>query len=112
MLPMLNRLGNALIGGPELLPTRYPPKDDDASREAYVNAPKQSGLRHAAGVRQRPQGEERDPLKELKSDRRVRVLQDRCFERGFRLVYGRPTASTRRSSSTPTPRACAAGRPT
>ena len=62
MLPMLNRLGNELIGGPELLPTRYPPKDDDASREAYVNAPKQSGLRRrcrsssttASGKKQRP----------------------------------------------------------
>ena len=43
MLPMLNRVGNELIGAPELLPTRFPPKDDDASREAYVNAPKPPG---------------------------------------------------------------------
>ena len=32
-------------------------------------------------------GKKQDPLKELKEDRRVRVLQDRCFDRAFRLVY-------------------------
>jgi hypothetical protein len=90
MLPMLNRLGDVLVGGPELLPTRYPPKNDDPSREAYVNAPKQSGFATLREFVDDRNTKKRDPLKELKNDRRVRVLQDRCFERGFRLVYGRP----------------------
>src|SRR5262249_47504267 len=44
MLPMLNVVGNALIGGaPERLPAPYPPDADDPSRETDVNAPKQPG---------------------------------------------------------------------
>ncbi len=41
----------------------------------------------------------KDPLAELKKDRRVRVLQDPCFDRGFQLAYpadglqGRPGLS-------------------
>ncbi len=90
MLPMLNRLSLQLIGAPELLPTRYPPKNDDASREAYVNAPKQAGFDTLQQFVDDRKAKNQDPLKELKEDRRVRVLQDRCFERGFQLVYGRP----------------------
>ena len=92
MLPMLNRVGNTLIGGsgPELLPTRYPPRDDDASREAYVNAPKQPGFATLQAFVDDRTGKGQDPLKELKDQPRVRVLQDQCFERAFRLVYGRP----------------------
>ena len=90
MLPMLNRLSIQLIGAPELLPTRYPPKNDDPSREAYVNAPKRFGgfdtLQKFVDDR-RGKNPPQDPLEELKRDSRVRVLQDRCFDRGFRLVY-------------------------
>ena len=33
LLPMLNRLGNTLIGKTELLPTRYPPDDSPTSKK-------------------------------------------------------------------------------
>ena len=92
MLPMLNRLSLKLIGQPELLPTRYPPKNDDRSREAYVNAPKQAGFDTLQKFVNDRREKKQDPLKELKEDRRVRVLQDRCFDRGFQLVYGGPYA--------------------
>jgi hypothetical protein len=88
MLPMLNRVGIELVGQPERLPTRYPPKDDDPSREAYVNAPKQAGFDTLQKFVNDRRQKKLDPLKELKEDRRVRVLQDLCFDRGFHLVYG------------------------
>jgi hypothetical protein len=87
MLPMLNRLSLQLIGEPELLPTRYPPNDSDESREAYVNAPKQPGFDTLQKFVDDRVGKGQDPLEELKQDPRVKVLQDRCFDRAFRLVY-------------------------
>jgi hypothetical protein len=93
MLPMLNRVANRLIGGPELLPTRYPPKEDDASREAYVDAPKQAGFPTLQAYVDKQRADGKDPLKELKKDRRVRVLEDPCFDRGFQLVYPAPPRS-------------------
>ena len=44
MLPMLNRAGNQLIGRTEDLPTVYPPKDDPASKEAYLGVPTPAGF--------------------------------------------------------------------
>jgi hypothetical protein len=87
MLPMLNRVGNQLIGSPELLPTKYPPADTDAAREAYVGAPKQSGFDTLQKFVDAARAAGRDPLAELKEDRRVRVLQDPCFSRAFQMVY-------------------------
>ena len=112
MLPMLNRLGNALIGGPELLPTRYPPKDDDASRERYVNAPKQSGFATLQAFVDDRKAKGRDPLAELKKDRARPgaagpVLRPRLPARLRPPLQRRPELA-----STPTRRACATGRPT
>ncbi len=61
MLPMLNRVGNALIGRTELLPTLYPPEADAASRERFLGAPKQPGFDDLAVVRRgaRPRGRTR-----------------------------------------------------
>ena len=70
-----------MLSAVELLPTRYPPKDDDASREAYVNAPKQPGFDTLQKFVNDREARSQDPLQELKQDRRVRVLQDRCFDR-------------------------------
>jgi hypothetical protein len=88
LLPMLNKLGNRLMGFPELLPTRYPPADDHPSREAYVNAPKQPPpfatlQEYVDKLRE----QKLDPLAILKRDRRVNVLQDPCFSRAFQIVY-------------------------
>src|SRR5262249_2578063 len=69
-------------------PTRYPPEADDPSREAYVNAPKQPGFDTLREFVKDCRDNKVDPLERLKEDRRVRVLQDRCFDRAFRLVYG------------------------
>ena len=91
MLPMLNRLSLRLIGAEaERLPTRYPPRSGDASREAYVNAPKQAGFDTLQKFVDDRRQKKLDPLKELKRDRRVRVLEDPCFDRAFQLVYGGP----------------------
>jgi hypothetical protein len=91
MLPMLNRVGTTLIGGdPERLPTRYPPDAEDPKREAYLNAPKQQGFDTIAKFVEDCRKKGVDPLERLKEDRRVRVLQDRCFDRAFQLLYGRP----------------------
>ena len=122
---MLNRLGHDLIGGPELLPTRYPPKDDEPSREAYVNAPKQPGFDDAAGVRRRPRREEAGSAEGAEGGPpRPRapgpLLRPRV---PARLRHG-PTASTRRlvldtdakglrrwpADAEPLPRARCAGR--
>jgi hypothetical protein len=98
MLPMLNRVGNRLIGGPELVPTRYPPDADDPKREAYLNAPKQAGFPTIAEFVKKRREDGRDPLAELKRDRRVRVLQDPCFDRAFHLLYRETPEYTRDSS--------------
>jgi hypothetical protein len=87
MLPMLNRLGRQLIGGREILPTRYPPANDDKSREAYVNAPIPKGFTTLQDFVKARRQAGKDPLAELKNDRRVAVLQDPCFERAFQTVY-------------------------
>lgn len=89
LLPMLNRLGNQLIGRVEMLPTRYPPKDDDASKEEYLGAPKQKGFATLAEFFDRMEAEDKDPLEELKSDRRVRVLADPSFDRKYDVLYQR-----------------------
>jgi hypothetical protein len=88
-LPMLNRVARALIGGREILPTRFPPANDDATREAYVNAPKPlpdkfKTLQEFVNDRR---SKDKDPLAELKEDRRVKTLQDPCFSRAFQTVY-------------------------
>jgi hypothetical protein len=90
MLPMLNRLGRALIGGRELLPTRFPPEEkDDKAREAYVNAPKPlpGGFKTLQEFVDDRRGKGQDPLAELKQDRRIQTLQDPCFARSFQIVY-------------------------
>jgi hypothetical protein len=89
MLPMLNRLARALIGGREILPTRYPPANDDKSREAYVNAPKPlpGGFKTLQEFVNDRRQAGKDPLAELKNDRRVQTLQDPCFGRAFQTVY-------------------------
>src|SRR5919206_2134242 len=68
-------------------PPRSPPKDDDASREAYVGAPKQAGFQTLQAFVDKRRSENKDPLAELKEDSRVQVLQDPCFARGFQIVY-------------------------
>jgi hypothetical protein len=87
LLPMLNKLGNRLMGFPELLPTRYPPADDHPSREAYVQAPKRGGFATVQEFVDDRRKKGQDPLAELKLDRRVNVLQDPCFSRAFQIVY-------------------------
>ena len=76
LLPMLNRLGNQMVSRVERLPMRYPPDEDDKSKEAYLDAPLQKGFPTLAAFFDRMESEDKDPLEELKSDRRVRVLAD------------------------------------
>jgi hypothetical protein len=89
LLPMLNRLARALVGGREILPTRFPPANDDKSREAYVNAPIPKGFDTLQEFVNDRRQDGKDPLAELKNDRRVQVLQDPCFDRAFQTVYPR-----------------------
>src|SRR5262249_20387974 len=86
MVPMLNRIGNDLVGV-ELLPTRYPPKNEDKAREAYINAPIPSGFTTPQQRVEDRRKDGKDRLKELKQARRVRLLEDPCFDRAFQLVY-------------------------
>lgn len=87
LLPMLNRVGSELLGKVELLPTRYPPREDDLSKEAYLGAPLQPGFPTLKAFFKRMCELGKDPLEELKRDRRVRVLNDPCMDRRYELVY-------------------------
>jgi hypothetical protein len=88
MLPMLNRVGNDLLGRVELLPTRYPPVDRDPEKEAYLGAPLQPGFDTLEAFFDAMDEAGKDPLEELKRDRRVRFLHDPCLDRRYNLVYG------------------------
>ena len=90
MLPMLNRVGNALIGKTERLPTRYPPEADAHSREVFLGTPKQPGFEDLESFIAAKRSEGKDPLEELKNDKRVRVLSDPCFDRLFGLLFADP----------------------
>jgi hypothetical protein len=88
LLPMLNRVGNQVIGKTELLPTRYPPDDTPpAKKETFLNAPKQPGFATIDAFIAKMKADGKKPLEELKKDRRVRVLNDPCFDRQFILLY-------------------------
>ena len=92
MLPMLNTAGNELVGRDEPLPTVYPPKPDEASKERYLGAPVPAGFASIAEFVAKKKQAGEDPLKALKGDRRVRALADPCFDRRFRLLYDRAYA--------------------
>ena len=87
MLPMLNRVGNALIGKQEVLPTLYPPEADAASREKFLGAPKQPGFDDLASFVASQLAAGKDPLETLQNDARVRVRNDPCFARLFGLLF-------------------------
>lgn len=87
MLPMLNRLGNDLLGKVEPLPTRYPPKADEPSKEAYLSVPKQAGFATIKDFVATKRSGGKDPFEELKADRRVRAMADPCLERRLRVLY-------------------------
>lgn len=92
-LPMLNRLGNQLLGKTELLPTRYPPKPDLKSRADFlqVDAPRGFGSLEEFITERQGQGKTPEEiLEELKDDPRIRVLEDPCFERQFRALFVNP----------------------
>ncbi len=90
MLVMLNLLANRLIGKTELLPTRYPPEADPASKEKFLGAPKQPGFATLEAFIQKMRADGKKPLEELKKDARVRVLEDPCFDRLFIYLYEQP----------------------
>jgi len=92
LLPMLNRLGNQMVSRVERLPMRYPPNEDDKSKEAYLDAPLQKGFPTLAAFFDRMESEDKDPLEELKSDRRVRVLADPSLDRKYEVLYARDYA--------------------
>ncbi len=87
MVPFLNRAANALIGKTELLPTRYPPEADLASREKFLGVPKQAGFTDLDDFVRKKKAAGLDPLEELKNDPRVRTLQDPGFDRLFKLLF-------------------------
>ena len=90
MLPMLNRVANALTGGKEVLPTLYPPEADAASRERFLGVPKQAGFETLQAFIDAKVAAGKDPLEELKNDRRVRVRNDPCFDRLFGILFVDP----------------------
>jgi hypothetical protein len=89
-LPMLNRLGGGLIGQTELLPTRYPPEADARSREAFLGVPTPKGFADLQAFVAAKTAEGKDPLEELKNDRRVRVRNDPCLDRLFGRLFVDP----------------------
>ncbi len=90
MLPMLNRVGNELIGKQELLPTLYPPEKDDKSKEAFLGVPKLPGFASLKDFITKKTTEKKDPLKELKEIPEIRVREDPCFDRLFTLLFSLP----------------------
>jgi hypothetical protein len=92
LLPLLNRLGNQLLGRVELLPTRYPPEAKDDKKELYFGVPKQPGFATLAEFFQKMKKDKRHPLEALKRDRRVRMLAEPCLDRKYELLYGRELA--------------------
>ena len=87
MLPMLNRAGNQLLGETEQLPTVYPPKNDPASKQAYLGVPTPKPF---ASMEAFAAAHPIDAIAELKEDRRVRATADPTLERKFTLLYERP----------------------
>ena len=116
MLPMLNRLGNELIGGARAAADALPAEGRRREPGGATSArPKQPGFATLAGVRRRPQGEAAagSARRSSRATARVRVLAGPLLRpRASGSSTAAPTASTRSSRSTPTRRACAAGRPT
>ena len=113
MLPMLNRVGNELVGRTEMLPTSYPPKNDAGEQAGLRRRAEPAGLRLARGVRQGPRDDGRTTRSRSSSrTARVRVLEDPLLRPRVPLVYAGPaTRSTRASPQAPT-RGAAHGRPT
>ena len=100
LLPMLNRLGNEVLGETELLPTRFPPKEDLTSQFKFLS---DMGLSPPTGFSslqqylQKRLSENKSPTEifaELKEVRLNRVLNDPCLEQYFTLLIeqnpGRP----------------------
>jgi hypothetical protein len=97
LLPMLNRLGVELMGQAEMVPTRYPPDADDAGKETFLGAKPPRGFATLAEFVAEKRSQDPNskdplefPLEVLKQDRKIRVLNDPCFDRNFKLLYTEP----------------------
>src|SRR4051794_12611219 len=89
MLRMPTRAGNRLLGRTEDLPTAYPPKNDPASKQAYLGVPTPAGsATMEAFIAKHPT----DALKALQDDRVVQAIGDPTLERKYALLYDRPYA--------------------
>jgi hypothetical protein len=106
LLPMLNRMAVELMGQAEVVETRYPPDADDQGREQFLGAKPPKGfptLQELVTQTRSQDPNSKDPLAfpldKLKEDRKIRVLNDPCFDRAFKLLYTEPFVLERPDTS-------------
>ena len=92
LLPMVNRLGNDVLGKTELLPTRFPPDPDVTSQFKFLNEigiSPPTGFDSLEKYLQKRKSESKTATEifdELKEVRLNRVLNDPCLELYFKLL--------------------------